>query len=415
MILPKKMSAVSAAKCRAKLELNLPTDSEDILNCGNVQCFQGGLRSAYAFEVQKYFSYFKALKILGQMGVWEYIAAEEALYGVQFEMPSTVIRENFSVVSGCFYQDRFIYSSPNVGTYSVYLWKGNKIYDVGFVSMATCSDRLFGLTDNNYLYVAPVGQMDFTESFRITPHTKLTSIVAIGKKLYALGDTCYALEPYHADDVDVVFRAISHGAGIVQTDTEVNFENKVVFATDCGLRLLQSDRVTPIFNSLNDYVSFTGSVGCAYKGKYFISCKRLDGTLEQNDITLVLDVDGEKVVGVINQGFEHMRSLGDKFYAVQNGSLLKMVETPQPVYWQKTVDFGNSYVKYLSTLIIGSRQDVNVIIQSNNEKRVYRVKGKRTLQRIPLAGSGRVFTVTIQAQNGMHVDYVELTARRYEV
>ena len=411
----KRMPAVSAQKCRAKLKLDLPISSEDLVNCGNVRCVEGGLRGAYGFDAQYFFRYYRTLKILGEKWPWTYFATDEGLFCVYSEMQTHVTYENYTVVSACFYQGKLIFSAPGFGTYLIKDYRKEKIGDVGFVSMAACSDRLFGLANDGDLYVAPVGQIDFSEAFHITPHTKLSAVVTLGKKLYALGDACYVLEPYHADDVDITFRAMCYEIGKVQADSVVTLGSRVVFATENGLRLLQSDKITPIFSSLNNLVSFSGCVACSHGGKYYLSCKRLDGTQEQNDVTLILDVDQEKVVGVLNQGFENMYSLGYTFYAVQNGSLMKINETPQSVYWQRTVDFDRADKKYLDTLVIRTKQDVSVVIQTDNEKRIYRVKGKRALQRIPLAGHGRAFTVTLQAPSAMDVDYVELTAHRYEV
>ena len=409
-----KKTSVTALKRRARLKLDLPSDG-DLVHCDNVLCADGRLSGAYGFDEHKYFNAFKAVKVLGESEGWVYVSTDEGLFVCHSKMPTHVSYDPYDETSGCWYQGLLIFSAPGYGTYVVRDAKKQIIYDVGCVSMAVCNDRIFGVDPKGNVHVAPVGEMDFAEAFRITPHTKVAAVVAIGKKLYALGDTCYAVDPCHADDVDVTFRAISHGVGSVVTDSVATLGNRTIFATDSGLRVLQSDRVSPIFTSLGSLVSFDGCVACVHDGKYFITCKRLDGTRERNDITLILDVDKEKVVGVLNQGFENIHSLGHTLYAVQNGLLLSMNQTTQTASWQRTVDFGDAGVKYLDTLLIATKQDASVTVRTDNEKRIYRVKGKRTVQRISLAGHGRTFTVTVQSCGGMDVHYVELTARSYEV
>ena len=410
-----KMPAVSAKKLRARLSLNLPIDSNDLLSCDNVKLVNGSLQNACGFQPQDYFSAFYAIKVLAELRVWTYVLAKQGLYGVKEEMPTTAMKDSFTNACGCTYQNNFVFSAPNKGTYFSTATKLTQNTTWGCNSLTVCSDRLFAIDTENHLCIAPVGQLDFADAVKISPHTKIDAVVTVGKKLYALGNTCYAVEPYHADDVDVTFRAISHGAGVAQADSVATFGNRAVFATDCGLKMLQSDKVTPIFSDLNTLVDFNGSVACNHGGRYYVSCKRLDGSQERNDVTLILDVDGEKVVGVLNQGFESICSLGQKLYATSDGALLLMDDTPSDAFWQRTVDFDSSGVKYLEALHIKSKQDVKLIIQTDNETRWYRVKGKSVVQRVPLAGCGRTFTVTVEAQGGMKVDYLELTARTYEV
>lgn len=412
MLLPNKWASVTSNKCRSRLNLDLRTDNGDFLNCGNVRAL-GGLRSTRSFEQVDF--PVKALKVIAEHKDRLYVLGEDGLYSCKGGEATRIISKSYYAASSCIYQDTLIFSGPRYGTYLVKGDSASIQANVGSISLAICCDRQFGLELDNYLNVTPIGATEWYDYFTITPQTKFGALVTIGRKLYALGDTCYVFEPHSVEDVDITYRAISQGTGVAQTDTQATFGRKAVFATDCGLRLLKPDSVTPIFDQLNDYVSFVGSVACSHGGLYYVSCKRKDGLQERNDVTLILDVHSEKVVGIFDMGLENLYSTGENLYATKDGTVLKLGDGVADSCWLTTVDFGNAYRKFLDALVVNSKRDVEIEIAGDNGKRTYYVKGKNCTQRLPVNVSGRSFAIKFQCQEGLQVDYAELTARRYEV
>lgn len=321
--------------------------------------------------------------------------------------------DNDCVVSHTEYHQATVFSCKE-GTY--YTHDGVEVYPMTnryFTSLAVCDNRVFGV-DGRYLSMTAADSInEWDESRRITAHTDLDALVALDK-LYALGDTCYSLAP-DAVEMNVKFHPICYGIGAVQTESVATFGKRAVFASEYGLYELKNGVVAPIFTQLNDYVSFDGCVACAYKGKYYVTCKRKDGDMTGNDILLVLDVDNEKISAVMDVKMQHISVVDDKLYAVSNNYLYVATDDNVDSSYVETLDFHSSDVKYLNKLTLKTLSDVDVWIDNGEEKRRYRVKGKNTLQRVPLAGCGRQFCVEVQARDGLKLDYLELSARSYEV
>ena len=409
----KKMPAITSQKCKARLKLDFSQVNSDLLRCGNVVSVGGGLRSALGAQ-QMDFSV-DAVKVVVEHDGILYVLGANGLYSCHDgEAIRIISKVDYTACSNLF-QGVLMFSGPKTGAYLLNGDSATLKAKIMAISMAVCCDRRFALEENNNIVVTTIGPTDWSDYFRVTPNTKLNALVAIGKKLYALGDTCYVFEPHPTDNLDVTFRAMCQGIGVVQTDTQATFGKKAVFATDSGLRLLQSDSVNPIFCKLNDFVSFTGSVACAHKGLYYVSCKRLDGLQEQNDVTLILDVHNEKIVGIIDMGWENLYSSGETLYATKDGKLFKLGGNAVASHWFATVDFDNPSLKFLDSLFVKSKYDAELTVTGDNSSVCYKVTGKNGIQRLPVSGVGRTFTLEIQAQDGLQVDYAELTARRYEV
>ena len=414
MFFRKKIGSTSVRRHKVSLNLDFDKKRGDFLKQKNVTRVGNSLLSTVGFRKSPY--NVGISRTIARIG--DYLVAMTAAKGIYTfnatEPAVSLIEVKDDIISHVKYQDKLVLSCVK-GTYSttngMFVEQMTTAY---FPSLAVCYDRIFGVNGYDLSMTAAGDITQWDDTLKITAHTKLDAVVALDK-LYVLGDTCYTLTP-DAEEIDMKFVPFGYGIGDVQTESVVTFGKRAIFASSNGLYELKSTAITPIFTYLNDYVSFDGCVACAYKGKYYVTCKRKDGELTCNDVMLVLDVNSEQICSVMNVQMQHINAAEGSFYAVSDCVLYYMSEEEQveSTYCQ-TVDFKSTDVKYLDKLTLRSYTDVDVWVNGNGEKRRYSVQGKCGIQSIPLAGSGRQFDVVVHAPNGLQLDMLELSARTYEV
>lgn len=412
MFFVKPLGARTAKKCNARLNLSLSCKNADFLRCVNVKSVGNGLRHCGRMEQIGFEP--TAIKVLYELDGMLYVLAQDGVY-VYADGQATLLLNKSSANGTCIeYNRKLIYSADGVGIYQLTKTDSQRLWVYGYNSMAISGDRIVLVNDFEVNF-GPAGVIDnWMDEQRITTHDKCRAVVALGTKLYALGETCYVFEP-SAEGIDVKFYPFAHNIGDVVANTVVTFGKKAVFATNDGLRVLSSGSVSHLFDELNDYVSFVGATACEYNGKYYVSCKCKDGEQTRNDVTLVLDVDSASIVGVLT-GYEMLYSKGDHLYAVNSGRVYKLTEDSDFGSFCVTgVDMGNFDTKYLDQLVIKTKRDADVCIQTDVDKRTYSVKGANCLQKLPLTGVGREFSVEISSSDGIALERVELVAHRYEV
>lgn len=412
MFFRKKFSTVTVKKSKVRLDLAPSMTNGDFSRCNNVRRAGNGLRSIGDFVPM---GILNMNKVIASKDGFLYTLGKDGVYCNSKYSSYKLISKAVDSACCVLYNRRLIFSSQNIGTYLFGTNSADMLSAKGYDSLTICGDRLIGV-DSIGVAVASAGDYrDFDDAQVIYTHVPCTSVVALGNELYILGDTCYTLVP-NADEIDLKFRPFVYEVGMVEKESVVQMGKRAIFATDCGLRMLTSNKVTPIFQQLNDYINFVGCNACEHQGKYYISCKRKEGNSAQNDLILVLDIDNQVIDGVLSTKYTNLFSDGDKLYAT--GTLgvyyLQQMDCAGVVH-VSNIDFDNSNVKYLHRLTISTSKDVFVWINTDNEKRRYAVKGKSGVQSLPIAGVGRQFTVQIDAPSGARIDSVELCARSYEV
>lgn len=400
------LNNVNSRHCRIKLPLSI--DKKSIDGCGNVQTVDDKLRSFVCPEDMG----ISAKQVLAATSKNIYLLCDNGFYVYKIADGSLIQLSGKTCkrACSCTYQGNVIISGEGFGTYVV---KGDFLSilaTAGFTSLAVCGDRLFGVTGTN-LYSSLAGEMnDWGNSVHITMHTECQAIAAVGNDLYVLGDTCYVLDP-SAEEIDYVFKPIAYNVGNVQCDSVVVYGNKVIFATDTGLKTLTNGVVRP-FTDID--TTFNSAVACFYGGKYYLSYRASSNDAQnsiQNDFTVVLSPDDGQISAVVNLGADSICVGDGVIYATSDGKLLVAGDEEKLTCFSlRNIDFGNSYVKYLDTMLIKTYSDVDVIIQSEYGATCYSVSGSSRAQTLRLSGYGRSFAVELQSEGSMAVDSVELTA-----
>lgn len=414
MFFSKKIKDTAAKKHKVSLRLDFNNSRGDFLKQKNVARVRNSVVSTFGFVPTVYNE--EILRAVFRKG--NYLVAVWQEHGVSAFNDENLQKllipmESDCIVSHVEYQGETVFSCTG-GTYSTADGRDrNTMTRNYYPSLAVCYDRVFGVSGNGLCMTDAGDISSWDDTRRVTSHTKLDAVVALDK-IYVLGDTCYTFTP-SAEEIDGKFAPFCYGIGAVQTESVIAFGKRAIFATAKGLYELKKTAITPIFSDICQYVSFDGCVACAYKGKYVVLCKRKDTDSMRNDILLVLDVDSEQITAVLDVQPQHISVVDGILYAVFDNKLYVMSDECVETCYVETVDFGSSDVKYLDKLTLRTQCDVDVWIGNGSEKRRYSIKGKNSIQSVPLAGSGRQFTVEVQARNGLDLDLAELTAHSYEV
>ena len=407
MFLHKKPHPMSAKRLKTDVNLNFDA-SEQLSRSFNVQREQDRLVSR--FDRAQLFVFSPAYHALITNDKTVCIVTEEGVHTLLGGAFDCVIEEVPVSPSACVFHGVTLVSGRNIGTYYIRDLDGIKVFDEGFSSMTVCADRVFGLYQKELCYTA-AGQYDnWKDGEKFYLPAPCDAVVAVDGVVYVLGDSCYTLTP-KADGIEFKFEPLAHNIGIVAPGSVVAYNGTAVFGSANGLFRISSGKITPIFTNLTETLDFKCCAATMFNGKYYLSCRNKTGSDVYNDVTLVLDLDEEKVVGLLHAGYNNLCATREKIYGVHNGKLFWHGEgTSQAAFFKGKIDFGCSDKKFLDALIIKTHRDLELTIRSECETRLYKVKGKKTAQKINLRGMGCEFSVEMTSNDGLDVESVELFA-----
>ena len=205
------------------------------------------------------------------------------------------------------------------------------------------------------------------------------------------------------------------GIGEVQRGSAAVLGDRAVFAATSGLFCLSGGgKIKRIFTKIRGNLDFTGCFASVLRSGYLISLPQT-----ANRPTLLLDIDGERCVSVFGVNIAQTDVYLDKLYAVYVGGLFKG-ETDAAEYNDEMrykvsdVDFNSGAVKYLRYMLIKTNNPADVYLSNETETRLIRVNGKNRVQRIPLFGSGRKFSVCVKSKGDTKIEYLELAAEAFK-
>ena len=402
MFLCKRSQPAKAKKIVYPLNFDLEQMSgEDLAESFNIEKDGNGIKTVYKINTNNFGT-------PARQG----IISKDDLFYVMTDKGLCVVLENYSEimlnayatdVSGCYYRENVLISAKDLGTYMVYLNIATKVSDDGFSSMTSCADRVFGLDKDRVRYTAAGKYDGWEEGESITLPSECNAIVAIGEKVYALGNDCYVITP-QADDVEFKVTSLAKNIGTVSRMSVQNYNNRVIFGSSKGLYQLCSDKITRIFTCLNDTVDLSASAAALFNGKYYLSCRTKSGSSSTNDVTLGLNLDEEKIVGLLQYGYESMGKTDTRVYGVCNGVSRNFIFNPMYSKFVKSnIDLSHFGKKYLDWMSIRTLRELDVTIRSETETRLYKLEGKNSVQKINLRDMGCKFSIELFSQRGIFV------------
>lgn len=414
MFFMKSLPKTTSKRAKLRLKMAFDVNSDATYACSNVKQVANSVCSTDIQFTSLGFEPY-ALKVLHITDSNKmYVLASDGVYAFSDGTAIKIINDSCPNAIAHFHRNYFVICGEGLGVYLIDSDdSADHLLDAGFNSLVVSSERLIGVIDNLLYFNAPRETYSWQVSHRAELLTKCQAVCYAGGKTYLLGDTCYLFSS-DAEEVELSVRAIGSGYGQVEVNSMAYHDGKVVFATDSGLHILSpSGIIAPIFDEISDFVTFDGCVACKFDGKYYLSCKRKSGSGEQNDLTLILNIDTEQIDGVLGVGFDSLMPVGDSLYVVREGNVFKSSVGNAPSSWKCDVDFGTDAIKHLQSLAIHTKQDVEVWIGNGQVSRLYRVKGKKSIQNIPIRGAGRKFNVKLASSAGMCIDSVQLTCTTY--
>lgn len=371
--------------------------------CLNCRTQGGVLRSVAAFE-QMPLSH-RALRVPDADDEGITVLTEDGVY--IFDDEGEHLIAPYASDALCFrYRDAVLLTGVNFGTRikrSRYVFE--QAFSVGFSGMTAVRDRLLGVVPGvNELYVSDPGDADnWVNAHHISVGTPCAAIASLGNTAYLLGDVCYEVQ-VHAESERISLAPIAMGIGNVSPSSVATWNDRVFFASDKGLFELKSGGVSAVADSAIG-MDFADCTACCLGNEILFCCK--DGSA-----TYALDAVSRQIVAVWDCGADNLDSFGGSVYAVRDGKLFALGNRHAGSSWHMRLcgDYGKMHIKQLS---VRTAHDLSVWIGTDCEKRLFRFKGRRGVQVLPVSCSGRSFDVELQSDGALCVDLLRLTAYAY--
>lgn len=396
---------------RYKFKFVLDGASNDINECSSVDLTNGKLTALPSLTALSTKSF---TGIIGRDDSDLYIHSGNRIYAYDGNELQEIIK-----VSGgggidprkAVYRGKIFVSLLNKGTYKLEQKNAYIITEDSYDDMTTCGERLFALRSNKLYFGQVAEEMISDGSDYVELPTACNALVGVFGKLYALGDVCYKLVP-SADDTSFVIKEIARGIGEVYSKSIVVIGNCVIYVSANGIYSLTNDKVTRIFRKLTNSLNFVNCSAIIYRGQYLLS---LPNTI--NCPTFLLDIDEERIAAVYGRNIVQAVVYNGALSAVYSGGLFKGEKgeyNDEMRYKASNVNFGTDGVKHLRSIMVKTNNPLDLYLASDEETRLWRIQGKNRVQRIPICGKGRKFSVAINSKGNTEVEYLELAAEEYK-
>lgn len=406
MFLHQKRPKLSPKRLKQEVKLDFGANADAL--CGSCNAFKNGKGLTSKYVRKKILTPSESVQIIGGNGDLAYILQGEAVYSVRGGLIGFPLQETAESACFCVFRGSMVISLKELGTYYFTREKSQKVYDQWFSSMTVCADRIFGLQGDVVRYTKAGERDGWAEGEMINLPSACDALATVGGKVYALGNTCYKIAP-DGEDVEFRFSVFANNIGAVAPRSVVNYNGRAVFGTKYGLYQISSDKLTPICEKLNEELDFANAQGIMYDGLYYLSCRAKNAASVGNDVTLAIDLDKEEIAGVVDVGFDSMGAIDGTIYVTLGGILARLISGVSEGKFVKTnIDFATSQKKFLDVLKVTTRKDLDVVIRSEKESRLYKIQGKKTAQKINIRDMGWEFSIELSSQEGLDVENLTL-------
>ena len=386
MYYPKPLRKAAAAELTLRLK-DLPNDLLE--DCDNMRLSGGGVVPLGQFKKVTFSS--KAVKPVHVSGDKAYVVAQDGLYEVASSAKCVIAQP---LDDGCCanYAQKLLFSCKE-GLFDL-TDNAQRLHIKGYNSLVAVGDRLLGADDSGLTVNKVDDCSDWSQSVNVYPYVACDCLVADRTQAVALGDVCYVYK-VRAEELQSVFRPIAYNVGKVCKDSVATLPHMTVFTSDSGVYCYRKDAVRKLFDNLDGTLRFDMAAGCPFDGMYLVSCRRTSS--KTNDVTLLLDPDRQKVVGVLNTGYSAMCSDGQTVYAVRNNELYLLGSGQGNCSLTVTADMGTAATKFLTGLTVLTQNSLTVWIESDGQRNEYRFSSSKQLQSRPIVGYGKLFRVELSA------------------
>lgn len=410
MFFAKSLGKSTPQICKTSVAVQLDSGNAEFRWCSNVKkCGNGLVGGTVRLSELPIGKYVTALPYIDSERFIYF--AKDGLYmqiNDYTEKLSDITCESAAAIN---YHETICITSSQIGSYVYPI--GDELEfqsELGFDRFVVCCDRMFGAAGNNLYFTDAIGVHKMSEAQQVEMVTPCDAVAAIGNKVYVLGDTCYTFDS-DADNIESVIKPFMRGIGKVAPKTVACASDKVVFATDRGLFVLASGKITRIMPQLDGIARVHEGHACMHNGLYYLCCQLNDG----KETVLVMDIAEQKIVEVFDGGFSCLYSADNILYALKKGKIyIVHSDGDAACCWgASNIDFKTDKVKHLQQMYVKLRGEADVWIYSSGENRRYAVKGKKGGVVLPVRGNGRSFAVQITSQRGVKIDDVQLVAYLY--
>lgn len=296
----------------------------------------------------------------------------------------------------------------------VYAYKDNvatNVLDKHLADITVFRDRCFG-TDRKTLYYTKQGSA--TEwTGRIELPSTVYALVPSDDGLYLIGDDVYLLA-FDDNEKNSKLLLVYRNFGVTFYNSVVGVGKGFMFADKDGIYFFNGSSVKKVASfeiAQNSSMYVYGAVCC---GKYYLAYH--PSGEQYNNRVAVVDVATQKLETVYDFSSQCLWVWGYNIFSAFCSQVFVMDNDKSSVIWQsRPYDFGSDRCKKsFHTLLIDTARDVTVTLKTESETRIIRVKGKRKLQKLPLHGSFRSFTLTLETDGRADIDLLGISATVYD-
>lgn len=318
----------------------------------------------------------------------------EVFGGVNLTKPTMLFCQNYNAV---------IVSQENVGTFAHNADGWSKTLDVGFLSLAFCNERVFGVSGNN-LYYTVCGNVASWEGKVCLP-CQVNAVAACENQLYLFGKDLFSVK-FNAQATSSKITTVFNNFVTVYPKTVAAHGNKILFFSKKGLFCLCGNTLKQITLNCNVRADNSDAVATVCGGDYYLSFgtqnrKSCDRLAKVNCASLKVETIFSIATNFLFGTTRLLFGVNNKPHAFSAGA--------QSCHWtSKPHDFGTTGKKFLRKLEVSATNAVDVVLRTENLSKQYYVSGGT--HKINVCGAFDKLVVEIMNDTNAVVEKVAVTA-----
>ncbi len=303
----------------------------------------------------------------------------------------------------CKNTDTLVVSQKGIGTYLL-AEDFKKASNLGFTSLTFFKERVFGVTEGKVYFTQTADFTDWQGYIQLPED--VVAVTSANDAVYAVGNGIFKIQ-FDAAEENTKITQLCRNVGKVFCRTVATLGNSIVFLTEKALCKFSSGKLQTIHKG--EYGDNQNAVAAVYQNRYYLNC-----TEEERGAAL-LEYDDDLQLVSAYEGVNFLTA-GTKLLFGSGGKALQFEDSPAELFWQSEIcRFGSPYgKKHFRKLLISTKNNADVHLITENERRIYHIFGSPVPQKINICGAFYGCTVEIYGCDA-EISEIGVQAVTYEV
>jgi len=297
----------------------------------------------------------------------------------------------------------------------IYVYKNGvatQVFDQRISDLEIFRDRCFGVWQNTLYYTEQGDVAKWTG--RIDLPFSANALAATDDGLYVLGQDAYLLR-FDDNEPDSKLIPVYRNFGSYFVKSIESVGKGFMFAHSGGVAYFNGSSVKNVLSVDIASHSFLNECGAVFRGKYYLTYRKPGKNKNEN--LLVVDIATMKLETVYNIPATYLYASDTDLFIVDGEKAYNLFVDAAVVTWQsRPYNFGSdSTKKSLDALLVNTSTNLTITLRTESETRIFKIEGKKKLQKIPLHGSFYNLTLTVET-DGMEpeIGFVGVAANVYK-